>query len=180
MLRLSVLTLLLILVSCGEAEKKKPDTALSEPELGAEAQKDSMPLAVYDYQGLEPLLNRDDGKTYIINFWATWCAPCIKELPYFEQVRKEQLQNDVEVILVSLDMPSMWQSHLIPFIERKKLESEVVILDDPKQNDWIPKIDIDWSGAIPATLIYNNKKRKFYEQPFTYETLNEQLDTFLN
>ena len=169
-----------LLIGCGYAEKKEPKIALSNVKVEQSAKKDSMPLAVYDYSGLEPLLTRKDEKTYVINFWATWCGPCIKELPHFERINKEQKENGVEVILVSLDMPSMWQSHLLPFIERKGLQSKVVILDDPKQNDWIPKIDKDWSGAIPATIIYNADKRAFYEQPFTYETLYEEINQFLN
>ena len=77
-------------------------------------------------------------------------------------------------------MPSMWKTKLIPFIKNKNLQSEVVVLDDPDQNSWIPKIDKDWSGAIPATLIYSRNKRKFYEQTFTYDMLNKELQEFKN
>ncbi len=168
-----------LLIGCGAGEKKNK-MALSDSSSEVESENDSMPIPVYDFSGIEPLLNKKDGKTYVINFWATWCGPCIKELPYFERINKEQQAAGVKVILVNLDMPSMWQSHLIPFIKRKGLESEIVILDDPKQNDWIPKIDENWSGAIPATIIYNTEKRIFYENTFTYESLSEEINQFLN
>lgn len=178
MFRYALVLLLGLLVSCGTAEKKDK-IALSDSSSELESENDSMPIPVYDFAGIEPLLNKKDDKTYVINFWATWCAPCIKELPYFERINEEQAADGVEVILVSLDMPRMWKSHLIPFIEKKGLQSEIVILDDPKQNDWIPKIDEDWSGAIPATIIYNKEKRKFYETSFTYESLSEEINQFL-
>lgn len=136
-------------------------------------------LPIYNFDQLEPLLNRKDNKTYVINFWATWCAPCVKELPYFEKINAEQKNANVEVVLVSLDMKKMWESHLIPFIEKKDLKSKIVILDDPKQHTWIPKVNADWSGAIPATIIYNGDKRAFYEQSFTYDELKNHLDKFI-
>jgi hypothetical protein len=74
----------------------------------------------------------------------------------------------------------MWKSRLEPFVEEKGMKSKVVILDDPKQNEWIPKVSEDWGGGIPATLIYNKDKRTFYEKGFTYEELNEELEKFLN
>ena len=106
--------------------------------------------------------------------------PQIEELPYFEKVNSEFGQAGVKVILVSLDMPSMWKSRLEPFVEKKGLSSEVVILDDPKQNTWIPKVSDAWGGGIPATLIYNKDKRSFYERGFTYEELTKELNQFIN
>lgn len=131
------------------------------------------------YNELKPLLEKEDGKTYIINFWATWCAPCVKELPYFEKIKEEYADNNVEVLLVSLDFPKQVEKKLIPFINKKKLQSEVILLDDVNEDIWIKAIDESWSGAIPATIIYNNNNRKFYEQSFDYETLENELKTFI-
>lgn len=177
-------TLLLFLISgCGnktETGESSQKSDLEYAEVKVETnENEQVKFPVYDFAGLEPLLHKDDGKTYVINFWATWCKPCIEEMPYFERVNAER-GDGVEVILVSLDMPSMWKSRLEPFVEKKGIKSQVVILDDPKQNDWIPKIDADWDGGIPATVIYNRDKRKFYGQGFTYEELNEALDGFTN
>jgi len=147
---------------------------------GKVIQQDNVTLKVYDYKGFEGFLNRKDGTTYVINFWATWCKPCIEELPYFEKLNETYKDKNVKVLLVSLDMPRMVEDQLIPFIKNKKLQSEVILLDDPKQNTWIPKIDESWSGAIPATIIYNAEERAFFEQSFTYEELEKQVLNFLN
>ena len=137
-------------------------------------------VKTYDYKGLQPLLEKNDDKTYVVNFWATWCAPCVKELPYFEQLRKEYASKNVELLLVSLDFPKQVDKRLIPFINKKQLQAKVVLLDDVNENVWISAIDKNWSGALPATLIYNKNKRKFYEQSFDYNTLENELKTFLN
>ena len=136
-------------------------------------------VKTYTFNELKPLLEKNDGKTYIINFWATWCAPCVKELPYFEKINQEYSDKNVEVLLVSLDFPKQVERKLIPFINKRKLKSEVVLLDDINENVWIKAIDKSWSGAIPATIIYNKNNRKFYEQSFDYKTLKNELLTFL-
>jgi thiol-disulfide isomerase/thioredoxin len=137
-------------------------------------------LKIYDYDGLEPLINKSDNKVHVVNFWATWCAPCVKELPYFEEINQEYKDKNVEVLLVSLDFPRNYESKLIPFIAKRGLQSEVVAFDDVDQNRWIPAIHKDWSGAIPATIIYNKEKRLFYERSFTKEELETELKQFLN
>tara|TARA_R110002049_G_scaffold3795_5_gene27590 strand:- start:67913 stop:68464 length:552 start_codon:yes stop_codon:yes gene_type:complete len=136
-------------------------------------------LEVFDFNGLEKLLNQKDGKVYVINFWATWCAPCVKELPYFEKLNTEYKGKNVEVILVSLDFPHVYDSKLKPFIRDKKIASKVVALDDADMNTWIPKVDETWSGSIPATVIYKNDERRFFEKSFTYEALEAEIKPFL-
>lgn len=153
--------------------------AITEAPNSMAVASEEVKFPVYDFEGLKPLLMKDDEKTYVINFWATWCKPCVEEMPYFEKMYAEQKKNNVELIFVSLDMPSMWKSRLEPFVEQKQLKGKVVILDDPKMNDWIPKVDENWSGGIPATLIYNTKDRTFFEGGFTYESLNQELKKFL-
>ncbi|MAU15282.1 MAG: thioredoxin [Muricauda sp.] len=181
--KLFVLGLLTILfVSCTGKAKKDGEVleTTEKEEVALETDENSdVKFPVYDFDGLEPMLHKEDGKTYIINFWATWCQPCIEEMPYFEKVYAEQKDNNVEVILVNLDMPNMWKTRLEPYVEKKGIQSTVVILDDPKQNDWIPKVSEEWGGGIPATLVYNKDKRSFYERSFTYDELTEELDKFI-
>jgi len=172
-----VSTLLIFMIACGSKNEKAEKV---DVETNVEVLSDNFPYPIYDFEGLEPLLNKIGDKTYIINFWATWCKPCIEEMPYFERTFDEQRDNGVEMILVSLDMPSMWKKRLVPFVKENDLKGEVVILDDPKMNDWIPKIDADWQGGIPATLIYNKDMRTFYPHGFTYEELNTELNKFIN
>lgn len=139
-----------------------------------------MKIASYDFNSFESMLNKMDNTTYVINFWATWCLPCVKELPYFEQLNEKYKNQNVKVILVSMDMPKKVESALIPFILKKKLQSEVIHLDDPDANAWIEKVDATWSGAIPATIMYNKSIRMFYERSFTYADLENELLKIIN
>lgn len=172
------ISVLFLIYGCKETGEKE-ETNNQDLTLAEKAEESPVKFSVYDFDGLSPLLNKEDDKTYIINFWATWCKPCIEELPDIERIYSEFEGQNVELILVSLDMPSMWKSKLEPFVEKNQLKGNVVILDDPKMNDWIPKIDSDWDGGIPASLIYNSEKREFYAHGFTYEELKNELNKFL-
>jgi len=154
-----------LVVSCKQTVKKEQASTVTVPS--------------YNYEELAPLLSKKDGKVYIVNFWATWCAPCVKELPAFEKLRAKYQEKNVEVVLVSLDFPSQVDTKLIPFIKKNQLKSQVVLMTDPDQDTWIPKISKNWSGAIPATLIYNSKKSAFYERSFEYDELENELKKFL-
>lgn len=171
-----------LLVSCKEVKEDK--TAQTEATAKELADTETtlvkeLPVPIYKFDEFEHLLNKDDGVTYVVNFWATWCKPCIKELPYFETVASQYADKNVKVLLVSLDFPRLLEKQVIPFIENNNIKSPVVLLDDTGANEWIPKVDESWSGAIPATVIYNAKERKFYERSFTLEELEKEINTFL-
>ena len=129
----------------------------------------------YNFEEFQPLLEKNNDTTYIVNFWATWCKPCIKELPAFEKINEEYNPKKVKVILASLDFPKQLDSHVIPFVDKHQLKSDVVLLNDPDANSWIPKVDSTWTGAIPATLIYNSNNRIFFERSFSYEEIENEL-----
>ena len=161
----------LLMTAC----QKKVDKQ-SKPETFSEVKS----VLSLNYEQLKPYLEKNDGKTYVVNFWATWCAPCVKELPFFERLNEDYKDKNVKVILVSLDFPKKIESQLLPFLERKKINSTVYVLDDPDANSWIEKIDKSWSGAIPATIIYKGENKSFYEKSFTYEELEKELILTLN
>lgn len=172
---------ILIMASCSKIKKKEHLSQLVVHDDSQElTQVNSADLEIYDFNGFEKFLNQKDGKIHVINFWATWCGPCVKELPYFEKLGETYKNENVEVLLVSLDFPHQYDSKLKPFIKEKQLKSKVIALDDPDMNTWIPKVDATWSGALPATVIYKNDQRVFFEKPFTYDTLEKEIKPFIN
>jgi thiol-disulfide isomerase/thioredoxin len=116
---------------------------------------------------IEDLLKRvsNQDTVYVVNFWATWCAPCVKELPEFDKVSERYSGRPVKVLLVSLDFKEAYPKKLESFISKKKLKPEVVWFNETNANMFIPKIDNSWSGSIPATWIVNKAK--------DYTTFNE-------
>lgn len=131
---------------------------------------------------LEKRLNNQNDTTYIVNFWATWCAPCVKELPDFDSITKTYSSEKVKVLLVAMDFKEDMESKVLPFLLKKRLKSEVILLDELNGNYFIPKVSAKWSGAIPATLILNNKKqyRYFFEKKLNYVFLKNEIDTIKN
>ncbi len=109
--------------------------------------------------------------TYVVNFWATWCAPCVKELPHFEKLQSEFKSEKLAVLLVSVDFKSKLNSAVIPFVKRKNLQNQVFLLNESSPQEYIDRIDPSWSGSIPATLFIKDDKRKFVETELTYEQL---------
>lgn len=165
----------LIFFGCKDATTRVNSLPAQEEDV----QKTDYNLEVYNFNEFEKYLNFEDDHIYVLNFWATWCAPCIKELPYFEKINNVYKEKNVRVILVSLDFPKLYEKKLIPFIQKHDLKSEVLALNDPDSNAWIPKVSKSWTGALPATLIYNNEKRLFYEQSFNYDELKTEVEQFL-
>ena len=132
----------------------------------------SQNIPVYDsFEEFQSLLQRNNDSTYIINFWATYCAPCIKEMPVFRKLEEKYKNKPVKIVLTSLDFGKNVKERVRGFMKQHNIRSKVVILDDPDGNSWINKVSENWSGALPGTLIYNKHSRKFFEKTFTYNEL---------
>ena len=113
----------------------------------------------------------------IVNFWATWCKPCITELPYFEQINAEMKSEKFSVCLVNLDFNSKYKTSAVEFVRNRNIKSKVIHLNDTDPNKWINRIDSNWTGAIPATIIYENgKKIFFHEGEITYDELKSEIN----
>lgn len=136
---------------------------------------------VIKFPDLQKRLARPTDTTYVVNFWATWCAPCVKELPSFEQVRLANANKKVKVLLVSLDYASQLDKKVRPFVKQRGLKSEVVLLNETDPNAWLDKVDAKWSGSLPFTLIINNKtkQRAAFEQELSQAELTAALQKFL-
>jgi thiol-disulfide isomerase/thioredoxin len=119
--------------------------------------------ATVKLEQLQVLINKKSDNIQVVNFWATWCGPCIKELPLFEKLTAENNPN-VKVTLVSMDLDlNPDPEKVYKFVTRKNLKSEVLLLDEQNPNAWINKIEKEWSGSLPATIVINQKtgERKF-------------------
>ena len=139
-----------------------------------------LPPIYEKFADLAPIFEQQNDTTYVINFWATWCAPCVKELPYFEALTEKYATKKVKVILVSLDFSKQLETKLKPFLKDNNLQSEVLVLIDPDANSWVDQVNPTWSGAIPATVVYKGTKNKFYEKSFeNLAELEEVVTPFL-
>ena len=133
----------------------------------------------YTFEELQPMLHKKSDTVYVINFWATWCAPCIKEIPYFNKAFIKFENKPVAFYMVSLDFGNRVASRLADFKTKHNMLPKILHLDDPDSNSWINKVDPNWSGALPATMIYRNNNASFYEKTFEYEELIQAIESKL-
>lgn len=161
--------------SCGER------LINTHPQTTAKPDSTENQLLIYDqYADLEYIFKKRNDTTYVINFWATWCKPCVEEMPYFEQLHESYKGQKVRIILVSLDFKKQIDTRLIPFIKERNLQPQVLVLTDPDANSWISRVDEAWEGAIPVTIIYKGERRKFVDGQFSdYEELRGIVESFL-
>lgn len=141
----------------------------------------SQDVEVIDIDGLRDILNRKSDTVYVLNFWATWCKPCTEEMPDLLKISKEYEPDNLKLILISLDLPSVIDTRLADFIKDNGISSRVFLLDDPDANKWIPLVDDSWSGSIPATLIYfpSAGYRDFHEGKVSYGDLKARVSPLI-
>ncbi len=129
---------------------------------------------------LEAKLQKGGDVTFVVNFWATWCAPCVKELPHFQEIHDKYGASGVKVMLVSLDSRNTLETKVKPFVSRTGITADFFLLDEANQQEYIDRVDASWSGALPATLIIRPGKGKktFLEGELSYSQLEEALEGF--
>lgn len=137
-------------------------------------------IPVMNYEQLENYLNKDNDKVRLVNFWATWCKPCIEELPDFLKLNQELRTANFELVLVSLDFSNQIEKRVIPFVKKYNIKATVIVLDDPDANTWINKVDPSWDGAIPVSLILHSGKKEFHEGTLNYEQLSNLIKPKIN
>lgn len=131
--------------------------------------------AVYKIDQLLKRIGHKD-TTYVVNFWATWCKPCVEELPAFDSLAGMQQNKTLKVLLVCLDFKEELDKKVKPFLVRKNIHAECVLLDEINGNDFVDKISPKWSGAIPATLFKKGDKKTLTEAKMKLAQLQAQID----
>ncbi len=183
---LFVLFSIFMLNACNNPnEGQVTTTETAEVAGSSESKNKSKPMMkvpeVMDFAEFQKRIQKDDDTLYIYNFWATWCMPCVKEMPYFEQVHDEYANQKVKLIFVSLDFIDLLSKKLVPFINDRSISEDVWLLNERNPNSWIDKVSEKWTGSIPATLFMHSpsKYEAFYERSFEYETLKEVVEEAL-
>ena len=141
----------------------------------------AQPIPKWKMTGLEDYINKSETPV-IINFWATYCGPCIEEIPYFQELAKKYEEKGVKLILVSLDFEEAYPDKIRKFSIKRKFTAPIVWLDETDADYFCPKIDSSWTGVMPASLFVNNKTgfRSFYEEQMSKERLEEEINKMIS
>jgi thiol-disulfide isomerase/thioredoxin len=134
-------------------------------------------IEVVRFKDLEKKFTNSSDTTYIVNFFASWCAPCVQELPAFVSFADAHQKDAIKVIFVSLDLKKDYKKTLSPLIIKTNIRQIVFLLNEPVADTWINQIDKNWSGSIPATLFINSKRQyqRLIAESLNFETLNKLL-----
>jgi len=129
------------------------------------------------------LLNAGKEEVLVLNCWATFCKPCVAEIPHFIRTIKKFENRSVNLYLLSLDLPSQYPDKIRQFIKSKQFTpAQHAWLEETDADYFCPKIDSSWSGSIPATLILNRKTgyRAFFEEEMTSAKLEIEIEKALS
>jgi len=145
------------------------------PEVNAQS------IEVIKYEQLFEKVNQTNDQLIVVNFWATWCGPCVEEMPHFVELNEKYKDNpNFKLLFVSMDRAKQLDK-VHQFIIDYKMNAEVVLLDDNKRmNEWIPKVDASWNGNIPVTVLYQNaEKVHFVGAAIESKELEELIKTYI-
>ena len=145
------------------------------PLIDTEAQE----IQKWKLQDLSTAIKNSDQPT-IFNFWATFCKPCLEEMPYLQEFVKKYESSGLKLVLVSLDLPEAYPK-IKNFASRHAITSPIVFLDETNADLFCPVVDSSWSGAIPASLFINNKTgyRLFFEDKIERQKLETQIQKLI-
>ncbi len=118
----------------------------------------------------------------VVNFWASWCGPCIREIPWFEKNIYSMPGMPVKLILVSLDFADEFPAGIKAFAKKNNYQSEIYWLNEPDPETAGKQVDKSWDGTIPVSWMINNKKnyRRFYRQQLPEPKLLQELQLLVN
>lgn len=136
----------------------------------------SQEMKSLSYAQFEKEMAAFEGEYLIVNYWATWCRPCVEEMPDFEKINAEFSGQGVSVWFVNVDFNSAVEKSVMPFILKKNLQSKLFHLIDTDPNAWIDKVNKEWGGNIPATAIYlKGNQIHFWARSTNYDELRSAI-----
>jgi thiol-disulfide isomerase/thioredoxin len=113
----------------------------------------------------------------IVNFWATFCVPCLQEIPYFQEMAEKYKPQGVSILFVSLDLQKAYPDSIIKTAGKHNIFEPIVWLNETNADYFCPKIDSSWTGGMPSSLFVNNATgyHKFFEDALSKEKLEKEI-----
>jgi thiol-disulfide isomerase/thioredoxin len=113
-------------------------------------------LAPLDESGYRALLKSSAGNVVLVDFWATWCAPCRKEMPLLAKLDARLRAKRFKLITVSADEPEQQQA-AADFLAKSSISGAAYLRRAQDDDKFISSIEPKWSGALPALFLYDRQ-----------------------
>jgi thiol-disulfide isomerase/thioredoxin len=113
-------------------------------------------LSPIDESGYRAMLKSNSGHVTLVDFWATWCAPCRQEMPLLAKLAGRLRDKGLRLVTLSADDPEQAPA-AIAFLKKSGISEPAYLrraLDDDK---FIASVEPNWSGALPALFLYNRQ-----------------------
>jgi thiol-disulfide isomerase/thioredoxin len=135
-------------------------------------------IPVVDENWIQNKIENRNGKILFVNFWATWCVPCVEEFPDLVRIYNEHKNSDFEFLSISVDLPSEIETKVKPFLNEQSAEFPVVVVEEKRSDEIINLINPEWSGAVPATVIYDEKgiRREFISEAKSFDAFHTSIE----
>jgi thiol-disulfide isomerase/thioredoxin len=171
--------LLLLLVEGPGCRPKSPPNPAPSISSADTARKQAGPVDPIGQAGLKKLVGERNGRILFLNIWATWCAPCVEEFPDLIKLAQSFPGTEVEVVGISADYPDEVESKILPFISKHNVPFRIYVAKFDHQEDFINSVNSSWSGALPATLVYDagGRQRYFSVGAGTFEKFKRMIDS---
>jgi thiol-disulfide isomerase/thioredoxin len=171
-----ILLILISFISCTEKTHDKEQNTIIDKSV--QQRKLIQHVDSIGKSGLEQLITNRKGKTLFLNIWATWCVPCIEEFPDIVKLSEKFKNSDLEVIGISVDYPDEVNTKIVPFLLKQKVPYKVYVSDFKKDEDLINTLNVKWSGALPATFIFDKQgvQRYMLVGKGTYDKFKNEIE----
>lgn len=136
---------------------------------------------IRDFKNIENIFNKSNDTVYVINFWATTCPPCLRELPMLDKLSAELPDKPIKTYLISIDNEDRIDKYVKPFLKKLDIKSDVYSLIDEDMSSWTAKINPEWYGALPYTIIYKGENKKYFFGAFKeHKDVEKEINSILN
>jgi peroxiredoxin len=116
-------------------------------------------------------LRKNGGEKFrLVNFWATWCAPCVAEFDQLVVINRSYRHRDFEVVSVSLNRPDE-QNAVLGFLKKKEASFQNLIFSSAERDPLINAFNPKWQGVVPYTVLISPEGNVIYEETGSIDTL---------
>ena len=116
-------------------------------------------LKPVDEAGYAKLVAAAKGKVLLVNFWATYCVPCRKEMPQLVALETKLRPQGFQLVTISADEPEQVKD-ATAFLDKAKVAAPVYLRKAKDDDKFVAAIDAKWSGALPASFLYDKAGKK--------------------